>query len=193
MSRDETDVTTPKVAGWYPDPSGERGKKYFDGQEWHSDVPRARKRTSPQKIKVIVGAAALVVLVIGTIATSIALITSEPQPVPGAQSPTNGGGPSTTAPPSYISVKTLPKDGIYAVGGDQVDPGVWESAGPVAPGAPCAWARLRAPQQTPENTIEAGGSDNGPTQVHVQPTDAAFATKGCQPWQLVGPLMPPMP
>ena len=27
------------AAGWYPDPSGQPGQRYWDGQQWHENVP----------------------------------------------------------------------------------------------------------------------------------------------------------
>jgi hypothetical protein len=29
-------MTTPVRPGWYPDPSGKRGKSYWDGHSWHA-------------------------------------------------------------------------------------------------------------------------------------------------------------
>lgn len=33
-------MTTP-LPGWYPDPAGGEGQKYWDGRAWHADIPTA--------------------------------------------------------------------------------------------------------------------------------------------------------
>jgi serine/threonine kinase PknH len=32
-------MTTPSEPNWFPDPSGKPGQVYWDGQQWHTDVP----------------------------------------------------------------------------------------------------------------------------------------------------------
>ena len=178
-------MPTPLPPGWYPDPDGKPGKLYWDGSEWYTTIPASHKHGSPRlaKIATIAGVAVMAVLVIGGIVIGALSRDTSPAPSPSAR-PTEPPPPTTTTS-RYLSEKTMPTDGVYLVGGDQVDPGVWESDGP-APGSPrCAWARLSATQEGPENTIEAGGSDAGPTQARIAPTDAAFSTHGCQPWRMV--------
>lgn len=34
-------------AGWYPDPSGQPGQKYWDGQQWQADVPATNAGVAP--------------------------------------------------------------------------------------------------------------------------------------------------
>jgi TM2 domain-containing membrane protein YozV len=34
-------------AGWYPDPSGKPGQMYWDGQQWHTNVPAATPGVAP--------------------------------------------------------------------------------------------------------------------------------------------------
>ena len=170
--------------GWYPDPEGKPRKLYWDGSEWYTTIPASHKHGSTKLFKILTGASLglTALLAVG------ALVFQGTRGNPGA-TPPSSPSPTQPAPTTttsrYVSEKMMPADGMYRVGGDQVDPGVWESDGP-APGLThCAWARLSAPQETPETTIEAGGSDAGPTQVRVLPTDAAFATHGCQPWRMV--------
>ncbi len=52
-----------RAAGWYPDPSGEPGEKYWDGQTWQADGPPTIPPVSKTKkwLKRL-GVAALVVL-----------------------------------------------------------------------------------------------------------------------------------
>ena len=178
-------VSAPLVPGWYPDPKGGRGKRYWDGSEWHTAVPSARRRGGRNISKVVVGVG-LFVLVVSGAAGAVVGLNNRDEPQPSSTADPNFGQSPTPTPPRYLSEKAMQGDGMYRVGGDQVDPGVWESEGPSAPGAkPCSWARLSAPQNTPEATVEAGGSPEGPARVRVAPTDAAFFTDGCLPWRLV--------
>lgn len=39
---------------------------------------------------------------------------------------------------------------------------------------------------TMENTLASGNVTEGPATVQIKPSDYAFATYGCQPWQKVG-------
>jgi TM2 domain-containing protein/uncharacterized protein DUF2510 len=34
-------MTEQPSAGWYPDPSGQPGQRYWDGQQWHDNAPAA--------------------------------------------------------------------------------------------------------------------------------------------------------
>lgn len=183
-----------RAPGWYPDPNGKRRKMFWDGAEWHTKVPASRKHFDPKLAKKLTAIAGVTAMVAVGLAALIATLVSRnsdpgqesasPAPIPGA-----AGAPSpTTTTPKFLTVKTMPNDGMYMVGGDQVDPGLWESDGPAEPGGPrCEWARLSAPQDAEENKIEVGNSDTGSTQVRIEPTDAAFATRGCQVWRMIAP------
>jgi len=178
-------VSAPVPPGWYRDPSGEPGRLFWDGWEWHTAVPAAHRHGGPNLVKVVVGVGLLALVGTGAIGIAAGWLNGQDR----GSTATTSAGPDTPAPTTtsrYLSDKTMPSDGVYKVGGDQVDPGVWESAGPTDNGATrCVWARLSAPQQTVENTIEAGGSDSGPARARISGTDAAFSTHGCQPWRLV--------
>lgn len=180
-------METPSSPGWYPDPSGKRGKKFWDGSEWFDHVPSSRKVGDPKVLKIVAVSAGLISMVGLAVGAIVLSLLGDDAPVPGpAASSALPNVPQPSTSPRYISVKSLPSDGVYKVGGDQVDPGVWESPGPVDPAAkPCTWARLSAPQLSPETTLETGNSPGGPTRVRILPTDAAFTTTGCQPWQYV--------
>lgn len=63
-------MTTP--SGWYPDPSGAPGQRYFDGTQWTEQrMPPAAPATvsapAPAKRKNIIGIIALVASIIGVI------------------------------------------------------------------------------------------------------------------------------
>ncbi|MBU3706056.1 MAG: hypothetical protein FGM50_05160 [Mycobacterium sp.] len=68
-------------------------------------------------------------------------------------------------------------DGTYAVGAD-IAAGVYASAGP-ADGGTCYWRRIGADDATLGNALT-----KQPQLVVIEPTDVAFKTNGCQPWQL---------
>ena len=68
--------------------------------------------------------------------------------------------------------------GMYAVGTD-ILPGTYSSAGPVGNGA-CYWKRLSS--LNGKDIIDSAMSTR-PQVVRIDPTDAAFKTDGCQPWQ----------
>ena len=180
-------MSEPSQPGWYPDPSGKKGKLFWDGSEWFTAVPASRQHGSPKLFKTV-GIVAGVATMAG-VAIAIALTAlSDGGKDQGATATSAPGVPPPPSTPRQMSLKTMPTDGVYRVGGDQVDPGVWESLGPAdAFAKPCAWARLSAPQETPDHTIEAGASKSGPTRVRIRPTDAAFSTHGCQPWHMVEP------
>ncbi len=70
-------------------------------------------------------------------------------------------------------------DGTYSVGAD-IAPGVYASAGPTE-GNKCYWKRVGGPDGTA--TLDNALSSK-PQLVQIDPTDKAFKTDGCQPWQL---------
>ncbi|MDT7792650.1 MAG: hypothetical protein QOD59_2086 [Mycobacterium sp.] len=85
----------------------------------------------------------------------------------------------TAPPPPFAPRTTMETDGTYRVGTDIV-PGTYRSAGPRRREADCYWARLDGldPDHIIKNEISAD-----PQVVVIQPTDTAFATHSCQPWQ----------
>lgn len=95
--------------------------------------------------------------------------------------------PSPTPSPVPPGPKTtLDAPGTYAVG-TQIQPGVYTSAGPL-PGTVCYWRRIGADDTTVDNAMS-----KQPQVVAIDPTDAAFKTNGCQPWQLSQDAAPPGP
>jgi hypothetical protein len=83
-------------------------------------------------------------------------------------------------PPPPVPKTTMETDGMYRVGTDIV-PGTYRSAGPSPEGASdCYWARLNSLNET--HIIDSNIS-TGPQVVMIQPSDRAFLTRSCQPWQ----------
>ncbi|HEX5255323.1 MAG TPA: hypothetical protein VFW69_15885 [Mycobacterium sp.] len=110
-----------------------------------------------------------------------------------------GGGSTQTTTPTVTSTRevthtvtvTLPSppstpktiietDGTYRVGVDIV-PGTYRSGGTSPDGeSDCYWARLRSLK--PTDIIDSGiGTEY--QVVTIQPSDRAFLTHSCQPWQ----------
>lgn len=88
--------------------------------------------------------------------------TADPAPTPPAPSPANA----------------MDHDGTYAVGTD-IEPGTYASPGP-AEGSRCYWKRIGGDDGA---TILDNALSSKPQLVEIEPTDAAFKTSGCQPWQ----------
>jgi hypothetical protein len=86
--------------------------------------------------------------------------------------------PTPPAPPKT----TIDADGTYEVGKD-IQPGRYSSAGPVGDGA-CYWKRVNGTDIV----------DNALTKkaqvIQIEPTDTAFTTNECQPWQLTDAPLP---
>ncbi|MGZ4530057.1 MAG: hypothetical protein ACXVYA_10580 [Mycobacterium sp.] len=101
-----------------------------------------------------------------------------------------GADPDQTPPPSpspaaspgdppESGLKTsIDKDGIYNVGTD-IAPGIYSSGGPVANGT-CYWKRTG----NPDGNLIDNSMSKKPQVVQIDPTDKAFKTSGCQPWEL---------
>ncbi len=86
----------------------------------------------------------------------------------------------TAPPPPSVPKTTMETDGTYRVGIDVVQ-GTYRSAGASPEGASdCYWARLNSLNET--HIIDSNIS-TGPQVVVIQPSDNAFLTHSCQPWQ----------
>ena len=86
-------------------------------------------------------------------------------------------------PPPPGPKTTIEGDGTYAVGSD-IAPGTYESAGPVGDGA-CYWKRVNG------SDIVDNALSKKPQFVQIDPTDTAFTTNDCQPWQKTDAAPPP--
>jgi hypothetical protein len=89
-----------------------------------------------------------------------------------------GDPPGPPPPPGPAPKTIIDHDGTYLVGTDVV-PGTYSSAGPVGTGT-CYWKRLSNPST---NDIIDNAISKKPQVVQIDPTDKAFKTDGCQPWQ----------
>ena len=78
---------------------------------------------------------------------------------------------------------TIDHDGTFLVGTD-IAPGTYSSPGPVGSGT-CYWKRT-----SPDGDIIDNALSKKPQIVQVLPTDSAFKTSGCQPWQLTDAVPP---
>jgi hypothetical protein len=87
------------------------------------------------------------------------------------------------APPPPGPKTTIDADGTYAVGTD-IEPGVYQSAGPVE-GATCYWKRSNG-----TDIVDNALTKKAQT-VAIAPTDTSFTTRSCQQWQKTDAAPPP--
>ncbi|WP_415624174.1 hypothetical protein, partial [Mycobacterium intermedium] len=85
--------------------------------------------------------------------------------------------PAPAPSPASAPKTTIDHDGTFLVGTD-IAPGVYSSAGPVGNGT-CYWKRLA----NPDGALIDNALSKKPQVVRIEPTDKAFKTDGCQPWQ----------
>src|ERR1700734_3288630 len=105
--------------------------------------------------------------------------TSAPASAPASTpAPTSAPAAAAASPPAGPPKTTIDKDGLYAVGTDIV-PGIYSSGGPVGNGT-CYWKRT----SNPDGALIDNSLTKKPQVVRIDPTDKAFKTDGCQPWQL---------
>ncbi|BBY05080.1 hypothetical protein MNVI_03980 [Mycobacterium noviomagense] len=103
-----------------------------------------------------------------------------PAPTPKADNP---------APPPAPGPKTaIDHDGTFAVG-TEIAPGTYSTAGPVGKGA-CYWKRLGGANG---KDIVDNAMTKKPQVVQIDPSDKAFKTDGCQPWQKTDTPAPASP
>jgi hypothetical protein len=88
-------------------------------------------------------------------------------------------------PPKPAPKTTIDADGTYAVG-TAIAPGTYTSAGPIPDGA-CYWKRVNGDKLV-DNALT-----KKPQVVQIDPTDTAFTTNDCQPWQKTDAPPPPKP
>ena len=116
-----------------------------------------------------------------------------PQPTPPPVPPLPSAGVAGAGPTSRPStpprppgpITTIDHDGTYAVG-TEVVPGIYSSAGPVGDGT-CYWKRTG----NPDGALIDNALSKKPQVVRIDPTDKAFKTTGCQPWQQTPDANPP--
>jgi hypothetical protein len=93
--------------------------------------------------------------------------------------------PEPAPPPPPAPKTSIDADGTYAVGTDIV-PGTYTTAGPIPDGA-CYWKRANGTELL-DNALT-----KKPQTVVIEPTDTAFTTNDCQPWQKTDAPPPPEP
>jgi hypothetical protein len=109
-----------------------------------------------------------------TTVTKIVTITATASPAPSPFTPTyTPSGPAAT----------ISKDGTFVVGTD-IAPGTYKTAGPTGGMPFCTWRRLSDLHNTDDSTIDIG-NEPGQAFVAIEPTDVAFYSQYCMPWQKV--------
>ena len=100
-----------------------------------------------------------------------------------AEAPALPAETPAAAPPAPMT--SIDADGTYAVG-TEVLPGTYTTAGPIPDGA-CYWKRVSGSELL-DNALS-----KKPQTVVIEPTDTAFTTNDCQPWQQTDAPPPPEP
>ncbi|OBI37000.1 hypothetical protein A5709_01105 [Mycobacterium sp. E1386] len=138
------------------------------------------------------GRLALAALMVAGWAVSVGVAAADPDPrgpapgpPPSSASPAPSPAASPAASPAPGPKSSIDKDGIYNVGSDIV-PGIYSSGGPADNGT-CYWKRMG----NPDGNIIDNSMSKKPQVVQIDPTDKAFKTSGCQPWQLTPDATPP--
>ena len=110
-----------------------------------------------------------------------------PAPSPVVAPPSTASSPAPPASPASAPKTVIDHDGTYAVGTD-IAPGTYSTAGPVGTGT-CYWKRTG----NPDGALIDNALSKKPQVVQIEPTDKAFKTDGCQPWQITNDAPPPPP
>ncbi len=100
-------TTPPRAPDWYPDPSGKPGLRYWDGQQWHTDIPPASTPPRQRRTALIAGLGAAFAVLLGIIGVTSYVLLTRPHPsqTPGAQpmpapavTPAQGAAPPGQTP-----------------------------------------------------------------------------------------------
>ncbi|WP_420715877.1 hypothetical protein [Mycobacterium sp. 663a-19] len=138
----------------------------------------------------VVARCAAATLVIGGWAASAAVAYGDPeptpQPAPSSEAPAGPAPAASPGPSPAPGPKTsIDHDGTFAVGTD-IAPGTYSTAGPL-PNGTCYWKRMG----NPDGNLIDNSMSKKPQVVRIEPTDKAFKTDGCQPWQQTDAAPPP--
>ena len=191
---------TQPTAGWFPDPSDPSRQRYFDGNAWTENyaplgapTPGVGQPAKPgmskpgmstgMKIGLGVGAAVLVVIALASIGNSSDK-TSSSSTTRVTVTRTVAATPTTTKPPRTGPMTTIDEDGTYLVGTD-ILPGQYRSAGGAGGRSDCYWERLSGLGGQMRDMI-TNDSGEGQRVVEILPSDVAFTTGHCQPWEKIG-------
>ena len=180
--------------GWFPDPSDPTRLRYFDGKVWTEQYAASGAATSTigqaprtgmskgMKTGLVVGAAALALIALGSIFNGGKTSSSSSKTVTvtrTVEATSTAAQPAPTGP-----MTTFDGDGTFLVGKDIV-PGRYRSGGGSGGRTDCYWER--------QSSVGGGGgaiiaSDlaEGQQVVDILPSDVAFQSKHCQPWEKIG-------
>lgn len=144
-------------AGWYPDPSGAPGQRYWDGRQWGIGARPQQSKTRWWPGLAVAGA----IFAVAGLGYVVSSRTPEMK---------------SDADTAYA----IGADSDWPAG-------VWETQGSNRDnGRDCTWSRLRRPEVTINATIRAGRVGPGEVQRVTLNPGEWFHTVGCHPWRLVG-------
>lgn len=116
-------TTPPRAPDWYPDPSGKPGLRYWDGQQWHTDIPAASTPQRRHRTALIAGLGAAFAVLLGVIGVTgyVLLTRSRPSQTPGGQppptpavAPAQGAAPPGQTPPPAPTSGATPTSQYFA-------------------------------------------------------------------------------
>lgn len=116
---------------------------------------------------------------IALVAAAVVAASVLPAAGPATADPTSPAPSTPPTTPPAMPQTVMDHAGTYAIGTDIVA-GTYASAGPVE-GDRCYWRRIGGDDG---NTTLDNALSGKPQVVQIEPTDTAFKTNGCQPWQL---------
>ncbi|OAT70909.1 MULTISPECIES: DUF4352 domain-containing protein [Mycobacteroides] len=111
--------------GWYPDPSGAPGQRYFDGTNWTVTAPPPPPAPAPKKGRKwpwIVGGVVVLLFIAGLVGGK----KEDDKPAsatPAASAPRSGGSGATQAEKAAPGVGSEVRDGKFAFVVDKIDVG----------------------------------------------------------------------
>lgn len=186
--------------GWYPDPSGNGGQRYWDGGNWAPATAPQNKRGDARLIAAICVAVPLLLaggcVAVGTIGSfgrddSKPTGTSSQKGGSSSQPPATGGWSGeivTTTPRALPGDPIPPSPGeAYKIGGfgNKVLQGIYEAPGAVAGGV-CVWVIQRDLVGNESSVIDRGfGAPGEPMRVGLR-DGQYFTSDGCGTWVRVG-------
>jgi len=133
----------------------------------------------------IVGAAALVAgAVLGSIAANGNSSSSTTKTVTATEYADAPVSTPTTQPPLTGPMTTIESDGTFLVG-KEIVPGTYRTSGGSGGRSDCYWERLSGLGGSNADIIANDGAE-GQQLVEILPTDLAFTSAHCQPWEKVG-------
>ncbi|MCV7017635.1 DUF2510 domain-containing protein [Mycolicibacterium aichiense] len=157
--------TAAAAAGWYPDPAGGNGQRYWDGSTWGPVAPGSPAPIpTPIRPSKPMPNAGKAILIVGTLVLA-------------------GGCVAYLATGPHSSSPGMDNDGTYYhIDGSAAGTYMTEGSRR-ANGRPCNWTRTRTPTIEIANMIAGGQVAVGEHGVVTVNAGEYFVSYGCKPWR----------